>query len=91
MRMIVAAVLAVTLSATSLWAADTAPLASSTAVASGNTAPLAAGKPAGVKKAQGIDNLAWWLVGVGALAGIVIIATQTGGGQLGTGVTTGTQ
>jgi hypothetical protein len=89
MRMIVAAVLAVTLSATSLWAADTAPLASSTAVASDNTAPLAAGKPAGVKKAQGIDNLAWWLVGAGAIAGIIVIATQSGGAQLGS--TTGTQ
>jgi hypothetical protein len=91
MRVIVAAVLAVTLSATSLWAADTAPLASSTVVASGNTAPLAAGKPAGVKAAQGIDNLAWWLVGAGALVGIIVIATQTGGGQLGTGAVTGTQ
>jgi hypothetical protein len=91
MRVIVAAVLAVTLSATSLWAAtDTAPLASST-VASSNTAPLAPGKPAGVQKAQGIDNLAWWLVGAGAVVGIIVIATQSGGAQLGSGATTGTQ
>jgi hypothetical protein len=78
--MIVATVLAVTLSATSLWAAD----ASNAPVVSANTSALAPGKPAGVQKAQGIDNLAWYLVGAGALAGIIVIAAQNGGAQLGT-------
>jgi hypothetical protein len=69
MRVIVAAVLAVTLSATSLWAADTA-------------APLAPGKPAGVKKAQDMGDLGWLLVGAGAIVGVVIIASNSGGAYI---------
>ncbi len=62
MRVLTAAVLAVTLSASSLFAAE---------------APLAPGKPAGVQKAQDADTGLYWLLGLGAAGGLIIL-TQTG-------------
>ena len=56
MRVLIAAALAVTLSATSLLA--------------GTTAPLAPGKPAGVQSAQLMDNGLYYIIGIGVLGGV---------------------
>jgi hypothetical protein len=67
MRSLVVAALALSLSATSLFAADTA-------------APLAPGKAAGVKTAQASDNSTWfWVLGSAAAIGIIVAVSQGGG------------
>lgn len=39
--------------------------------------PLAPGKPAGVEKAQRLDNRVLWVAGVGVVAtGVIMLATQ---------------
>jgi hypothetical protein len=61
MRALAAAVVALSLSATSLFAADV---------------PLAPGKPAGVKQAQEFERSElWWVFGGVAVFGVVVLAT----------------
>jgi len=66
MRVIIAAALAVSLSATSLFAADA-------------TAPLAPGQAAGIQKAQLTDTTWLWVLGSAAVLGIIVAVTQSGG------------
>ena len=49
-----------------------ASMAASSAFAGDNAGPLAAGKPAGVHKAQGINNTDLVLIGIGAVTAIAI-------------------
>jgi di/tricarboxylate transporter len=67
MRLFVAATLAVSLFASNLLAAEA-------------VSPLAAGKPAGVKKAQDVDDTDWWLAG-GVIAVAVIAVAASGNGS----------
>jgi hypothetical protein len=66
MRTLIALALSTTLIASAAFAAD--------------AGPLAAGKPAGVKQAQ-LGTTGWVLIGVGAVAGIAIIAASSGNGS----------
>lgn len=47
-------------------------LVASSAFAADSAAPLAAGKPAGVHKAQSMNNTTWALIGIGALTAIAV-------------------
>ncbi len=75
-----------------------ATIIASSAFAAADVGTLPAGKPAGVKKAQGTeDNTVWWLVGLGVAAGGIALiasgdsdATTVGGTVTGTTVTTTT-
>jgi len=51
------------------------------AALAGEAAPLAPGKPAGVKQAQMMNETAWVLVGVGAVAAIAIGVASSSNGQ----------
>ena len=78
MRIIGSALVATTLFVTSAFAAtdSVAPQAAPAAVQS-SAGALAPGKPAGVQKAQGIDNTIWWVLGAGVIiGGVVLIATE---------------
>jgi len=49
-----------------------------TSALAADTAPLAPGKAAGVQKAQDTDDTVLWVVvGAAALAGIIVLATQS--------------
>jgi hypothetical protein len=66
MRIFIAAMVAASLFATNLFAADA-------------TGPLAPGKPAGVKSAQDAEDdhtILWLAVGAGALAGLIALTTK---------------
>ena len=65
MRVLIAAVTAASLFASSAFAA---------------TGPLAPGKPAGVQKAQAADSTTWlWVLGAGlVIGGIALIASDSG-------------
>ena len=66
MRVLIASLLATSLCATSVLAADAG-------------APLAPGKPAGVRQAQLEDSTILYIVGAGAvIAGIVLVASNNG-------------
>ena len=69
MRVLIAAVTAATLLATSALGADlTAP----------TSGPLAPGKPAGVKQAQISGPVLYWALGLGLLIGTVVILSDNG-------------
>jgi len=79
MRVFLAAALAVTLITTGSFAAT-------------DIGPLAAGKPAGVKGAQAMDDTTlFWVLGLGvAAAGIAVIASGNSNSSLLAGTTTST-
>ncbi len=64
MRLFIAVAVAGSLIATNLLAAE--------------TGALPAGKPAGVRNAQGADNTVWWLAGGLALTGVIVAAAAGG-------------
>lgn len=65
MRVVIAAVTAASL------------LASSAFAATESVGPLAPGKPAGVQKAQAVDTTLLWVLGAGlVIGGAVLLATQ---------------
>jgi len=60
-----------------------ASMAASSAFAGDNAGPLAAGKPAGVRQAQGINNTDLVLIGIGVVTAIAIgVATSSNGSPL---------
>jgi beta-lactamase regulating signal transducer with metallopeptidase domain len=67
-------------------------LITSSAFAATDVGPLPAGKPAGVKQAQDAnDNTVWWIVGIGVIAaGIALVASGNGNGNLAPGTVTTT-
>jgi uncharacterized membrane protein len=64
MRLLIAATVAASLFATNLLAAE--------------LGPLPAGQPAGVKKADAVDDTLWWIIGAAVAIG-VIAAVASGG------------
>ena len=69
-----------------------ASLVASSALAAPATGPLAAGKPAGVKQAQDMnDSTVWYIVGLGVVAaGVAIVASGNSNGPLASGSLTTT-